>query len=81
MLEIIVHEHALKHGLCESDIKYAWNNFAKRQPRGKDYEVAIGFTSKGAEVGMVAAKLENGDVLIIHAKSPAISSIKKELGE
>lgn len=81
MLDIFVSEHALKHGLSESDIAYAWSNFAKRRFRGQDFQVAIGYDSKGREIGMVAALLDNGDVLIIHAKAPAIASIKKELEE
>ena len=81
MLELIIHEHALKHGMSEDDIRYAWDNFVKTQPRGEDFEVRIGFDADGKEVGMVGAKLADGDVLVIHAKSPAISSIKKELGE
>lgn len=81
MLELYVHEHALAHGLSEEDIRRAWDNFAKRRPRGTDFEVRIGFDADNRELGMVGATLGNGDVLIIHAKSPAIPSIKKELGE
>ena len=81
MLELIVHGNALEHGLSEDDIRYAWDNFVKMRPRGEDFEVRIGFDSAGREIGMVGAKLEDGDALVIHAKSPAISSIKKELGE
>ena len=81
MFEVDVHMHALKHGLNEEDVAYAWSNFVKKRPRGDDFEVAIGFDSKGREIGMVAALLKDGDVLIVHAKSPAIASIKKELGE
>ena len=81
MLELIFHGHALEHGLSEDDIRYAWDNFVKMRPRGKDFEVRIGFDSAGREIGMVGAKLEDGDVLVIHTKSPAISSIKMELGE
>ena len=81
MLELIVHEHALEHGLSEDDIRYAWDNFVKMRPRGEDFEVRIGFDSAGREIGMVGAVLSDGDILVIHAKSPAIPSIKKELGE
>ena len=80
MLEIYIHRHALEHGLSKSDICDAWGNFAKRQPRGIDFEVRIGFDKSGKEIGMVGALLQNGDVLIIHAKSPAIASIRKRVG-
>ena len=81
MLDIIIHNHALSHGLTKQDIAYAWGNFIKMQPRGNEFEVRIGFDAQGRDIGMVAAKLGDGDVLIIHAKHPAISSIKRELGE
>ena len=81
MLELFVHSHALVHGLLEEDVQYAWENFVKSRPRGMDYEVRIGFDSSGRELGMVGAKLQDGDVLIFHAKTPPIPSIKKELGE
>ena len=81
MLEIFINEHALKHGLTKKSIQCAWNNFIKKRPRGTDFEVRIGFDQCGKEIGMVGAALEDGDVLIIHAKTPPIASIKKELGE
>ena len=81
MLELIIHEHALVHGLSEDEIRCAWVNFVKMRSRGEDFEVRIGFDSAGREIGMVGAVLSDGDILVIHAKSPAIRSIKKELGE
>lgn len=80
MLRVFVSEHALKHGLLENDIICAWNNFVCKRFRGHDFQVAIGLDTKGREIGMVAALLDEGDILIIHAKCPAIASIKKELG-
>ena len=81
MLETLIHQHALDHGLTEEEVRCAWENFVKSRPRGRDFEVRIGFDSTGKEIGMVGAILSDGDVLVIHAKSPAIASIKKELGE
>ena len=81
MLELYIHAHALRHGLAEESIRQAWGNFVKRRPRGTDFEVRIGFDAGNREIGMVGALLEDGDVLILHAKAPAIPSIKKELGE
>ena len=67
MLELIIHEHALEHGLSEDDIRCAWNNFVKLRPRGEDFEVRIGFDGDGREVGMVGAKLANGDVVVMQS--------------
>ena len=80
MLELYIHQHALTHGLAEEDIRCAWNNFTRRRPRGTDFEVRIGFDAGNREIGLVGAVLDDGDVLIIHAKAPAIQSIRKELG-
>lgn len=80
MDEIIVHPHSLKHGLSEDEVVHAWNNFARRRPRGEDYLVALGFDSKGREVELVAAVLADGSLLLFHAKVPATKKFKKELG-
>ncbi|MBC2889320.1 hypothetical protein [Gordonibacter massiliensis (ex Traore et al. 2017)] len=80
MDDIIVHPHSLKHGLTEEDVAYAWNNFARKRPRGDDYWVALGFDGKGREVELVAAVLADGTLLLIHAKTPATKKFKKELG-
>ena len=34
MIEIVVHEHALKHDLSSREIEYAWRNFVVQQHRG-----------------------------------------------
>ena len=31
MIEIVVHEHALKHDLSSREIEYAWRNFVVQQ--------------------------------------------------
>lgn len=80
MSALIVHPHSLKHGLTEDEIIFAWNNFARKRPRGDDYWVTIGFDSKGREIEMVAAVLVDGSLLVIHAKTPATKKFKKELG-
>lgn len=38
MIEIVVHDHALKHGLTEEDVLYAWNNFVRKQRRKVPWE-------------------------------------------
>lgn len=40
----IIAEHALKHGLTESEILYAWNNYVRMQQRpapNEEYVAAI----------------------------------------
>ena len=80
MFDIEVHRHALKHGLTRESILYAWENFARKQPRGIDSWLAIGFDRYGREIEMVAIVQSDGTVLIIHAMSPATQSMKRELG-
>lgn len=79
MNQVSVHRHARKHDLSEDNIVYAWNNFVRKSYRSEDFVVAIGYDSTGREIGRVASVLQDNDFLIIHAKSPAIASILKEL--
>ena len=80
MCEVAVHQHALKHGLSQEDVLYAWENFIRRQPRGVDVWAAIGFDAWGRELEMVAVVQSDGSLLIIHALSPATLNMKRELG-
>ena len=80
MEELVIHPHALKHGLSEDDIGYAWSNFVRKRPRDDDYWVAIGFDAGGREVEMVAAACADGSLLVIHANTPATKNVKRELG-
>ena len=80
MAKIEVHSHALKHGLSEDDVRYAWEHFVIKRPRDVDYWVAIGFDARGREIELVAVECANATFLIIHAMSPATKSIKQELG-
>ena len=80
MDEIRIHPHALKHGVAQEEIIYAWRNFARKRPRGDDCWVTIGFTNIGHEVEMIGMVLADGTTLIIHAISPATERIKRELG-
>ena len=76
MLELLIHIHALEHGLTENDICCAWENFVKLRPRGNDFEVRTGFDSSGREIDMVGALLADGDVHVIHAKSLISSNLQ-----
>lgn len=82
MFEVVVHPHALKHGISESDILYAWENFIAKQRRTAPREeeiVAIGATSNGTLVQLVAKDL--GCVhLVFHSMVPPSEKVLRELG-
>ena len=81
MNDVLIDGHALIHGLDEVDIRYAWGNFAvRRMRRGGDVWVSIGFSARGVEIEMVVLELFDGSMLVIHALSPAMEKIKRELG-
>ena len=49
-MEVLVDLHALKHGLTEEEILYAWKNYVRKQHRRAPKEdrvvvVALGFCS------------------------------------
>lgn len=82
MGEVVVDEHAFKHGLEEEDIRYAWEHFVRLQHRGSPNEgqaVAIGCDQKGRLIQMVAVEKSFG-VLIYHAMTPPTASALFELG-
>ena len=75
-------EHALKHGLTECEILYAWGNYVRMQQRpapDEEYVAAVGCTQAGDMVQMVAVIVEDGR-LIIHAMTPPTSKVLRELG-
>lgn len=82
MLEVMVHPHALKHGISESDILYAWENFIAKQRRTaprEDEIVAISATANGTMIQLIAKDL--GDVLLIfHTMAPPSEKVMRELG-
>ena len=81
-MEIIVAEHALRHGLTESEIVYAWENFIRKQRRKSPNETqvaAIGYDRKGRLIQMVAVDIPSG-VLIYHAMTPPTAKVLIELG-
>ena len=82
MLEIEVHPNALKHGLNEEDVVYAWENFVRKQRRevpDTDQVIVVGFDKKGVFIELIAIDKPFG-VLIYHAKTPPTEKILKELG-
>ena len=81
-MAVIVAEHALKHGLSESEILHAWENYVKMQQRlapDEEYVAAVGCTQSGDMVQMVAVIVEDGH-LVIHAMTPPTTKVLKELG-
>ena len=81
-MSVFVAEHALKHGLTESEILYAWENYVRMQQRSaphEEYVVAVGCTQMGDMVQMVAVIVEDG-YLIIHAMRPPTRKVLQELG-
>lgn len=82
MEDLILVEHAFKHGLSEKDIACAWQNYLVRQYRGAPHEgevVAVGCDAHGRLIEMVAAERSFGTVLF-HAKHPPTEKVLRELG-
>lgn len=82
MFEVVVHSHALKHEISESDILYAWENFIAKQRRTaprEDEIVAISATTDGMLIQLVVKDLGNV-FLIFHAMAPPSEKVMRELG-
>ena len=82
MDEVVVNDHALKHGLTREVVRDAWNHPVAWRlrvlPEG-DRIVCVGCTQSGSLVQMVAV-IHPAAVVIIHALSPPIERILQELG-
>lgn len=81
-MNVIVAEHALKHGLTEVEIIHAWKNYVRMQQRSapnEEFMVAVGFTPMGDMVQMVAMVVADG-YLVVHAMAPATKKVLRELG-
>lgn len=67
MIEIVLHEHALKHGFTREEIEFAWKGFIcqrhRRTPHS-DQVVAVGVTQEGVMVEMVA--IEKADEVLVY---------------
>ncbi len=80
-MDVIIHPHALKHGLTEDEVCYAWENFVRRQSRATprtDQIVAIGVTRQGKMVQMIGIMKPYG-TLVYHALTPPTKKFLKEL--
>jgi hypothetical protein len=81
-VEIIVAEHALKHGLTERQIRYAWGHYLAMQHRrapAEDEVIAIGHEQRGRLVQLVAIERKRA-IIIYHAMSPPTRRMLAELG-
>lgn len=82
MFEIFVHPHALKHGLKEDEILFAWANFIRKRHRdvpNNDQMIAIGVTQSGKHIQMVGIIKPFG-LMIYHAMTPPTEKMLAELG-
>lgn len=82
MENIYIHPHALKHGLAERDICYAWENFVRKQHRKspeEDKVLTVGYDTFGRLIQMVGRDTELG-VLVYHAMTPPTKNVLRELG-
>ena len=82
MNEVVIVPHALKHGVSESDISFAWDNFVRKQHRSAPNEgeiVVVGFDTCGRLVELVAVETAR-KTAIYHAMRPPTIKILSELG-
>lgn len=82
MLRVVVHPHALKHGLTEKDVRHAWKNFVRKQHRSspeEDKVLAIGPKANGQMVQMVGRDI-GFTIVIYHAMCPPTKKVLRELG-
>lgn len=82
MVKII--QHALRHGLTERALIYAWNSPIRcRQRNGTDDPpiwIAIGMLPDGRLVELVAFQDKAGYWNVFHAMTPPTKKFIKELG-
>ena len=81
-MELVVHPHALKHGVTEDQIVNAWEHFVRMQNRttpNEDVILAVDYERGGRMLQMVG-RLLDGCVLIYHAMTPPTTKVLVELG-
>ena len=79
-----VHERVVaRHPeLTETDVLSAWRNaiaLVRRETSEADFYVAVGFDTNGRPIEMVAAKDDDGSLLIFHAMIPPTKKTLREL--
>lgn len=68
--------------LTKSDILSAWRNaiaLVRRETSEADFYVAVGFDTNSRPIEMVAAKEDDGSLLIFHAITPPTKKTLREL--
>jgi len=82
-LHVRVLPHALKHGLTEREVTYAWLNTIRcRQRKSKDEPprwIAIGTLPDGRLAELVAFEDSEGNWCVFHAMVPPTEKFIKEL--
>jgi hypothetical protein len=83
-VKIIVLSHALKHGLSEKEVAYAWQSpilCRKRQSKDEPPRwIAIGTLPDGRMAELVAVEDITGTWHVFHAMTPPTKKFIKELG-
>lgn len=82
MDDVIIAEHAFKHGVSKEDIEHAWEHFVRKQYRGAPHEgevVAVGCDRSGRLVEIVAVTRSLATI-IYHAMEPPTLNVLRELG-
>ena len=81
--DVFVHPHALKHGISEDEILFAWSNFVRSQQRStplEDHCVRIGYGIRFADAIQMVGVTKSYGTLIIHAMAPPQGKVLDELG-
>ena len=80
---VFVHPHALKHGVSEDEILFAWSNFVKSQQRFSSHEeqcARVGYGHKTPHAIQMIGVIKPFGTLIIHAMTPPQNNVLCELG-
>ncbi len=81
---VVVEPHAFKHGLSESEIKYAWSAPVASRMRGDGSDpprwIVAGWLPDGRLVQMVGVEDSQGRWHVFHAMTPVTKAFLKELG-
>lgn len=81
---VVVESHAFKHGLSESEIKYAWSAPVASRMRGDGSDpprwIVAGWLPDGRLAQMVGVEDSQGRWHVFHAMTPVTKAFLKELG-
>lgn len=83
--QVIAHSRIAKRhpDISEEDVRNAWSAalvIRSRAPRRPEEYASMGFDRKGRPLEMVGVRLEGGEWLVFHAKTPPTKKMLKELG-